>query len=450
MSQSFKIRKGVDIRLQGEAGKNINPTPSISEFAVKPPDFHGLTPKMLVKIGERVKAGSSLFIDKYNAKIKFASPVSGEVTDIVRGAKRRILEVRIKADSTQEYESFSSINPQTATREEVIEALLNAGMWPFVRQRPFSIVANPEDQPKSIHVSCFDSAPLATDIEFALKDEMDNFAVGIEALKKLANGKNVNLGVRAGSSAFNTIQGVNIAAFSGPHPAGNVGVQIHKIDPINKGESVWYVDAQDVANIGRMFSTGKVMLRKTIALAGSEMSNTGYCQITMGAHVASLVGSLPEGTRLISGDVLTGTQIEANGYLGWYENMLTAIPEGTEPQFMLTKGWLGPGLDKFSVSRAFPTWLMPKSKKWNLNTNQNGEERAFVVTGQYEKVFPFDIYPVHLLKAIIVNDIDAMEKLGIYEVAPEDFALCEYACTSKIPVQSIVRKGLDVIKEECA
>lgn len=344
MSQSFKIRKGADIRLTGESAKNVAPTPSIDVFAVKPPDFHGLTPKMLVKVGENVKAGSTLFIDKYNAKIKFASPVSGEVTEIVRGAKRRILEVRVKADAQQQYESFSSVNPQTASREEVLEALLSAGLWPLVQQRPFSIVANPEDSPKAIHVSCFDSSPLAADVEFALKDEMDNFSAGIEALKKLANGKAVHLGVKAGSSAFSQISGVSTSSFSGPHPAGNVGVQIHKIDPINKGDVVWYVNPQDVANIGRFFSTGKVDLKKTIAIAGSEVKNPVYHTITMGASVKSIVADqVSEGARVISGDVLSGTKIERDGFVGWFDSLVSAIPEGNDPQFLLTKGWMGPG-----------------------------------------------------------------------------------------------------------
>ncbi|MFT4679381.1 MAG: Na+-transporting NADH:ubiquinone oxidoreductase subunit A [Litorivivens sp.] len=452
MSQSFRIRKGADIRLKGESDLKLAQTPNIDVFAVKPPDFHGLVPKMVVKAGEMVKAGTTLFIDKYDARIKYASPVSGEVAEVVRGEKRRILEVRIKSDGQNQFESFTTVNPQTATREQVLTALLDAGIWPFIKQRPFSTVADPADQPKSIHVSCFDSNPLGPDLDFAMKDMMDEFAMGLEALKKLADGKPVNLGVREGSTAFSSFSGVNSISFSGPHPAGNVGVQIHKIDPINKGEVVWYVNPQDVANIGRLFSAGKVDLKKVIAVGGSHIKQPQYYAVPMGANLGAILKDQLSGDndRVISGSVLSGTKIVADGYLGWGDQQITAIPEGDEPQFVLTNGWLGLGFDKFSLSRTFPTWLLPKSKKWDLNTNTNGEERAFVMTGQYEKVFPFDIYPVHLIKAIIVNDIDAMENLGIYEVAPEDFALCEYGCTSKIAVQSLVRQGLDTIKEECA
>lgn len=452
MSQSFRIRKGADIRLKGESSLKLAQTPNIDVFAVKPTDFHGLVPKMMVKTGEMVKAGTVLFTDKYDAKIKYASPVSGEIIDVVRGEKRRILEVRIKSDGKNESESFTTVNPQTASRDQVLTVLLDAGIWPFIKQRPFSTVANPNESPKSIHVSCFDSNPLAPDLDFAMKDVMDDFAMGLEVLKKLADGKPVNLGVRTGTTAFSGMGGVNTYSFSGPHPAGNVGVQIHHVDPINKGELVWYVNPQDVANIGRLFSTGKVDLKKTIAVGGSHIKEPQYYTVPMGANIAPILKDqlLGDNDRVISGNVLSGTKVEPDGFLGWDDSQITAIPEGNEAQFVLTNGWLGLGFDKFSLSRTFPTWILPKSKKWDLNTNTNGEERAFVMTGQYEKVFPFDIYPVHLLKAIIVNDIDAMENLGIYEVAPEDFALCEYGCTSKIAVQDLVRQGLDIIKEECA
>lgn len=449
MSRTYRISKGVDIRLQGESQKSRQELSSADVYAIKPTDFHGLVPKLLVKEGHQVKAGTALFEDKYNSALKFVSPVSGEIAEVVRGAKRRILEVRILPDGGNAYEDFSPVS-DSVNREELIQAMLDRGLWPFVMERPFSTVANPLATPKSIFVSGFDSAPLAPDPDFVMEGLESDFTNGMKALVKLANGKPVHLNIKEGSRFYKAQDGVTINTFKGPHPAGNVGVQIHKIDPINKGEIVWYVNPQDVANIGRVLSTGKVDLKRTFAVTGANASEQKYYNATIGTTVKPVTGSTEDNSRYISGNVLTGSTIVADGFLGFYDSQVTIIPEGNEHQFVATTGWMGPGFDKFSLSRAFPTWILPKSKKWNLNTNTNGEERAYVVSGQYEKVFPFDILPVHLVKSIIVNDIDAMEKLGIYEVAPEDFALCEYGCTSKINVQEIVRDGLDLVKRECA
>jgi Na+-transporting NADH:ubiquinone oxidoreductase subunit A len=450
MANSIKIRKGTDIRLAGEAEKTLETLKRARVFAVRPPDFHGVIPRMMVKEGDRVLAGDALFHDKYNEAIKFSSPVSGEVSEVVRGEKRRILAVLIKADAANEYRSFSHQNAASTKKEELIKILLEAGVWPFLRQRPYAVVANPTLSPKAIFVSGFDSSPLAPDPDFVLNGEIENFQEGINALNILAAGKPVHLSYKKGSSALTGIQKATLHEVSGPHPAGNVGVQIHHIDPINKGEVVWYVDPQDVANIGRFLKTGKVDFTRVVALTGSEVKAPKYYRTTVGAQLSDMLsGQLSEGNvRVINGNVLTGETSSADGYLGYFSHQVTCIPEGTEPQFLLTTGWLGLGFDKYSISRSFPTWLMPKSKKFKLNTNSNGEERAFVVTGQYEEVFPFDIYPVQLLKSIIVNDLDAMEKLGIYEVAPEDFALCEYVCTSKIDAQRIIREGLDTARIE--
>lgn len=449
MSRTYRIKKGSNIRLVGEAENRYESPTSSNVFAIKPPDFHGLIPKMEVKAGEEVKAGSVLFHDKYNAEVKYCSPVSGEVAEIVRGAKRRILEVRILADSQNSYADASPVQVEASSAADLKTKLLASGLWPTIRQRPFDVVANPNTSPKAIFVSGFDSNPLAPDPDLVMQGLEADFQNGMKALVKLADGKPVHLNTTKGSNFFKAVDGVTVNEFSGPHPAGNVGVQIHKIDPINKGETVWVVNPQDVANIGRYLSTGRFELKRNVALAGSEVNSSGYFQITVGAQVKTITeGRLKDGEiRIISGTPLTGTKVEADGFVGFYDQQISVLPEGHEPQFFMTKGWLGPGFDKFSLSRSFPTWLMP-GKKYRLNTNPNGEERAFVMTGEYERVFPFDIFPVHLLKAIIVNDIDLMEKLGIYEVAPEDFALCEYGCTSKIEAQKIVREGLDVVMEE--
>lgn len=451
MAKAIRIRKGCDIRLQGEAEKTLEMPARAEVFAIKPTDFHGLVPKLVVREGDQVKAGDALFYDKYNDAIKYNAPVSGVVKAIVRGEKRRILEVQIQADSITQFRDFGARAAKGANREELIQHLLEGGIWPVIEQRPFSVVANPEDLPRDIFVTGFDSSPLAPDADFVMEGSEAEFQEGIDALNVLAGDKKVHLTYKKGTSKLTVIQNAELHEVSGPHPAGNVGVQIHQIAPMSKGEVLWTLRAQDVVNMGRFLKTGKMDLQRVVAITGSEVTAPKYVKVTVGTCVSTLLeGKVTEGNnRVISGNVLTGDKIAADGYLGFYHHQITVIPEGDEPLFFLTEGWLAPGLKDFSLSHAFPTWIMPKTKKFKLTTNQHGEDRAFVVTGQYEKVFPFDIYPVQLVKSIIVNDIDAMEKLGIYEVAPEDFALCEYSCTSKINVQSIVRQGLDVIKEEC-
>ncbi|MDG1767110.1 MAG: Na(+)-translocating NADH-quinone reductase subunit A [Flavobacteriales bacterium] len=450
MSKSIKIRKGADIRLAGEAQLKIDQADTADVYALRPPNFHGLVPKLCVKAGEQVKAGEPLFFDKSNENIMFCSPVSGEVAEVVRGEKRRILEVRVLADRSNDYKDMGAVKPSSLKLDDLKAKMLDAGLWPFMRQRPYDIVANPHEQPKAIFISGFDSAPLAPDADFVMKDKMADFQAGIDALKVLADGKKVHLSYKKGSTVLKATQGVELHEIDGPHPAGNVGVQIHHINPINKGEVVWYVNYQDVANIGRVLTSGKFDIHRTVAFTGANMSDAKYYNVRIGACLKKELTSQvnTSNTRIISGNVLTGETIANDGFLGYFDQQVTAIPEGNEPLFMLTKGWLSLGFDKFSLSKSYPTWILPKNKKFNLTTNSNGEERAFVVTGQYEKVFPFDIYPVQLVKSILVNDIDRMEQLGIYEVGPEDFALCEYVCTSKIDVQNIVRNGLDVLRAE--
>ena len=449
MSQFIKIKRGLNIKLVGEANKIISDLPLPETFALKPPDFIDVVPKLLVKQGDEVQAGTPLFYDKNNEVIKFCSPVSGEVIEVVRGEKRKILEVKILADKEIKYAAFHKANPDDLSREDIVETLLNSGTWPFIRQRPFGIIANPFDKPKAIFISAFDSNPLAPDNDFIMKDADADFQSGLDALRKLTYGK-VHLTVNADRTpapVFTGAKGVQINKISGPHPAGNVGVQIHHIDPVNKGELVWCINPQDVVIIGRLFNEGKLDASRVVALTGSQVKNPRYYKTIIGGAVKNILadGGLKEGdNRIICGNVLTGKQISADGYLSFYDAQITVIPEGHEPEFM---GWLAPGFNKFSKSRAFFSWLMP-NKKYDLNTNLHGEERPFVITGQYEEVFPMDIYPVHLLKAIMIEDIELMENLGIYEVVEEDFALCEFVCTSKIESQDIIRRGLDLIRRE--
>ena len=445
MSKTIKLCKGLDIKLQGAAEKKTTVLGLASTYAVSPLDFEGIVPKMLVKVGDAVKAGTPLFFNKNNASVVFTSPVSGTVAAVVRGEKRRILAVEIAADSTIAYEEFGALDVKTATRDQIVELLLKSGLWTLLVQRPYGIIANPADMPKSIFVSAFDSAPLAPDYGYTLADDKQALQKGFEVLARLTEGK-VHLGYNA-KDAAPAFAGVELHAFQGKHPAGNVGVQIHHIDPINKGEKVWTVGYADVAIIGRLFLTGKVDMTRTIAVTGAEVSAPAYVKVIAGAKLDSILNgnvAADAHARYISGNVLTGRNVGKDGYLGYYANQITVIPEGDNYELL---GWAMPRFSKFSVSRAYFSWLFP-NRKYNLDTNLNGEERAFVVTGLYEKYLPMDVYPMHLLKAIMAADLDKMEALGIYEVVEEDFALCEFVDPSKTEMQQIIRNGINLMIKE--
>lgn len=450
MSQNIKITKGANIKLNGVPEKVLGTAANPEVFAIKPSDFHGLVPKMAVKVGDEVKAGSVLFYDKYNEKIKYTSPVSGEVVEVVRGEKRRILTVKILADKEIRYEQFEQKDIANADASQIKELLLSGGLWPFIKQRPYDIVADPNKEPKGIFISTFDTNPLAADYDYVLHGGNEDFQVGLDAISKLTSGK-VHLNVNSSTIStgiFSNLKNVQINQFSGPHPAGNVGVQIHHLDPMNKGEVAWVINPQDLHIIGRFLKTGKADFSKTIAFGGPRVEKPRYYKTIVGSSIKNILSDntlIGDNNRIISGNPLTGEQIASDGFLGFYHNEISVLEEGNDYQFM---GWLTPNLDKLSFSKSFFSWLTP-NKSYSLNTNKNGEDRAYVMTGQYERFFPMDIYPVHLIKAMIVKDIDNMEKLGVYEVAPEDFALCEFACTSKVNVQDVVRKGLDLVKQEC-
>ncbi len=448
MPQIYKIRKGLNISLAGKAEKFFGKTNASELYAVKPGDFHGLVPRLEVKEGSRVKAGTPLFVDKNIPEICFTAPVSGTVMAINRGERRVILEVVIKADEQTEYEQFSTGSPVSLSREEITALLLKSGLWPAIKQRPYNIVANPASTPKSIFISAFDTAPLAPDYDFIVQGAENDFQTGIDALSKLTSGKvHVNVSDEYPASvAYTKVKNAQTNYFRGPHPAGNVGVQIQRIDPINKGDIIWVLGLQEVIAVGRLFNKGIYDASKIIALAGSEVLNPRYYRIISGASVKSLVtGFVQKGDqRYISGNPLTGQQVSLSGFIGYYDSQLSVIPEGNHSEFL---GWALPGLNKYSFSRAFWSWLNPDGK-YILDTNLNGGHRPFVITGIYERVFPFNIYPMQLLKAIIAEDIDQMEQLGIYEVAEEDFALCEFVCPSKTEMQILIRKGMDLMKKE--
>ncbi len=446
MSETIKLRKGLNIKLKGSAQNKLETLPVPAIVALKPTDFPGLTPKLKVKTDAVVKAGDALFYDKYHPEIVFTAPLGGKVISVNRGERRRILEVVIETDINAGSAEFTKADPASLSGEQIKETLLKSGMWPFIKKRPYGIIASPQEKPISIYISTFDTAPLAPDYTFVLEGQMSTFQTGINALAKLTDGK-VYLGVHPGS-AFSAIKNVEINTFEGPHPAGNVGIQIHNTNPISKGQVVWTINIQDVLFIGRLFETGKADFSKIIALTGSEVKEPRYLKTILGSPISSVteknINTVNYKQRIISGNVLTGTRVKPQGYLGFYDSQLTVIPEGDEYELL---GWATPGIDKFSASKSFLAKLLPKSE-YELNANLHGGERAFVMTGQYEKLVPMNILPVYLLKAILVNDIDKMEQLGIYEVIEEDFALCEYACTSKIKVQDILRSGINIMIKE--
>ncbi len=449
MSKNITLRKGLDIKLVGEPQQELTEVAKAAEYAISPLDFESVAPKLLVKVGDRVEAGSPLFYNKENSRILFPSPVSGEVSAINRGEKRKILNITVKADATQSYKKFTAVDPSKATREQVVELLLESGLWSMLIQRPYGIIANPEQTPKSIFVSTFDSSPLAPDFNFALSGDMEAIQMGIKVLQSLTSGK-VNFGLKAKAEGkFSSLKGAEFTTFAGKHPAGNVGVQIHNIDPVGKGELVWTINIQDLAIVGRLFLSGKVDMTKVVAVGGSEVVKPRYCKVIAGAPISSIVGEVKaqaegDSVRYISGSVLTGVTTAKDGYLSFYANAIAVIPEGDKYEML---GWIMPRFSKFSVSKSYFSWLCP-SKKYKLDTNLNGGERAFVVTGLYEKYLPMDIYPMHLLKAIIAGDIDAMENLGIYEVVEEDFAVCEFVDPSKTEMQELIRKGINVMIKE--
>ncbi len=445
----IRLKKGLDIKLVGQAARELVDTPLADSYAVNPIDFVGLTPKLLVKVDDEVKAGTPLFFDKYRPQVLFSSPVSGKVKAVNRGEKRKILEVVIEPDSKNEYEVFQTVDLNTASKESVIDQMLASGLWPMIIQRPYGVIADPSKTPDAVFISGFDSAPLAPEMDFVLQNVTEDLKMGMEVMKKLTPGK-VHLGVsaRQKNPVFDGLQGIDVTTFDGPHPAGNVGVQIHHVAPIGKGNLIWTVDIQNLAIIGRFFRTGRVDMTKIIAVAGSEVEHPRYQKIISGARIDSIVKDNVKqngkSIRFICGNVLTGTKTTLENHFGFYANQMTLIPEGNHHEFL---GWIAPRLNKFSVSHSYFSWLTP-NKKYDLDTNLNGGVRALVMSGQYEKVLPMDIYPVYLLKAILAGDIDKMENLGIYEVIEEDLALCEFVCTSKTEVQQIVRKGLDMLMKE--
>ena len=448
MSVDIKIRKGFNLNLNGEANKILSESELSNTYALKPTDFFFLKSKLLVREGDKVKKGTPLFFSKDNPRIHFVSPVSGEILAISRGEKRKVLEVVISGDNNNDSVKFKTTNFKNFSADEIKEILLKSGTWPFILQRPYGIIAHPEDKPKAIYISAYSTLPLDVDFDFILKNKKDNFQLGLSMLSRLT--ENLYLTVDSNfNSFFKNIKDATLLKVKGPHPAGNVGVQIHNHKPISPGEKVWTVKPEDVSNIGSLFKTGEFCSDRTVAVVGPTVKNPQYFTSTIGSSISSILKKInidkSKKCRLINGDVYSGKTTDINGYLSYSNNLLTIIPEGKDYRMF---GWL-PFKDNFipSMSKTSFSKFLSK-KKMEVSTNLNGEERAIVVTGEMEKVFPMDIYPMQLVKACLNEDIERMEALGIYEVVPEDFGLIDFSSSSKIEAQEIIKKGIELIINE--
>lgn len=453
MSHTIKLKKGFDINLAGKAEKKFAECDQPETFALKPTDFPGIQrPKVMVSEGDTVKAGDPLLFCKQMEDVKYCAPVSGEIAAIKRGAKRKLLEIIILADkeiTSVEFKKFSVSDLPKIVKREAVDLMLKSGVWPNIIQRPYGIVANPEETPKSIFISTFDTHPLSPDYDFALHGEDNYFQAGIDILNKLTKGR-VNLGLNGNaeiSQTFSHTKNADLHTISGKHPAGNVGVHIHHIDPIGKGDLVWTVSAFGVVQIGKLFLEGKYDASKIIALTGSEVKNPQYYKTYSGTCINKFIENnvSDNEVRFVSGNVLTGEKIKSDGYIGFYDQQITVIPEGRHSEFL---GWILPTTKKLSFHKAFGllSFLNGKNKEYVIDTNKKGEPRTFVQTGVFEKVTPMDILPTYLIKAIMAEDYDDMESLGIYEMIEEDIALCEFVDVSKHNLQKILREGLELIK----
>lgn len=451
MANVIKLRKGLDINLKGKAADKVTAVGIGGEYALVPDDFTGVKPKVVVKEGDHVKAGDALFVNKDNPEVKFASPVSGTVSSVLRGDRRKLLKVAVQADGEQQYADFGKADVAALDGDAVKAKLLEAGLFGFITQLPYGVSTTPAANPKGIFVSAFRDMPLAADFEVELRGEESNFQTGLTALSKIAK-TYLGISTKQSSTALTNAKDVEVYCFDGPCPAGNVDVQINHIDPVNKGEVVWRVDPSFVIFFGRLFNTGRVDMTRTVALAGSEMQAPSYVKALYGTSLAALLkghAEAADGVRIINGNPLTGVKTTlADGFVGTRSSEITAIPEGDHADEML--GWILPRLNQFSVSRSYFSWLLGKNKEYVLDARVKGGERHMIMSGEYDKVLPMDIYAEYLVKAVIAGDIDKMEQLGVYEVAPEDFALAEFVDSSKLELQHIMRKGLDMLRKENA
>lgn len=450
MANVIKLRKGLDINLKGKAAKQKFSVKAAAQYALVPDDFVGMTPKVVVREGDKVKAGDALFVNKKHTDVKFASPVSGVVQAVVRGDRRKLLRVVVEADKDQQYVDFGLKQVASLDGDAVVKALLEAGLFGYINQLPYAVSTTPDQKPRAVFVSALRDMPLAGDFEYELQGNEEDFQTGLTALSKVAP-VYLGIGAKQTSKALTEAKDVEVNVFDGPCPAGNVGVQVNNIAPVNKGEVVWTVDPTAVIFFGRLFRTGKVDLRRLVAVAGSEITKPEYAEVLVGQPIADLLeGKLAakDHVRIINGNPLTGRKATKDDFVGGHTSEITVIPEGDNVDEML--GWILPRTNDFSVSRSYFSWLFGKNKEYALDARVKGGERHMIMSGEYDKVLPMDIYAEYLIKAIIAGDIDRMEQLGIYEVAPEDFAVAEFVDSSKLELQHIVRQGLDMLRKENA
>lgn len=450
MANVIKLRKGLDINLKGKAAKQKFSVKAAAQYALVPDDFVGMTPKVVVREGDKVKAGDALFVNKKQTDVKFASPVSGVVQAVVRGDRRKVLRVVVEADKDQQYVDFGQKQVASLDGDAVVKALLEAGLFGYINQLPYAVSTTPDQKPRAVFVSALCDMPLAGDFEYELQGNEEDFQTGLTALSKVAP-VYLGVGAKQTSKALTGAKDVEVNVFDGPCPAGNVGVQVNNIAPVNKGEVVWTVDPTAVIFFGRLFRTGKVDLRRLVAVAGSEITKPEYAEVLVGQPIADLLeGKLAakDHVRIINGNPLTGRKATKDDFVGGHTSEITVIPEGDNVDEML--GWILPRTNDFSVSRSYFSWLFGKNKEYALDARVKGGERHMIMSGEYDKVLPMDIYAEYLIKAIIAGDIDRMEQLGIYEVAPEDFAVAEFVDSSKLELQHIVRQGLDMLRKENA
>ena len=450
MANVIKLRKGLNINLKGRAAETKLTIGTAEEYALVPDDFVGITPKLSVKEGDVVKAGDALFVNKNCPEVKFASPVSGKVTAVVRGERRKILCIKVQADKEQQYADFGKKDVEKLSAEDVKSTLLEAGLFGYINQLPYAVSTTPDTQPKAIFVSAFRDMPLAGDFEYELLGNEKDFQTGLSALAKIAK---VYLGVgrQQSSEVLIKAKDVEVNIFDGPCPAGNVGVQVNNVSPVNKGEVVWTVDPTAVIFFGRLFNTGKVDLTRTVAVAGSEVKQPAYVDALVGTPIAVITNNNIDDARklrVINGNPLTGRQCTLEDYLGAHTSEVTVIPEGDDKNELL--GWILPRFKQFSANRSYFSWLLGKNKEYALDARVKGGERKIIMSGEYDRVLPMDIFGEYLIKSIIAGDIDRQEQLGIYEVSPEDFAVAEFVDSSKLELQKIVREGLDILRKENA
>ena len=451
LTKSIRIKKGANLKIVGEASKILKKNITSSTFSVKPTDFFGLIPKLIVKEGDKVKIGTPLFYSKENPNITVVSPVSGSIKSIVRGPKRKILELIIDSDNKNlkiKHDLMFENNDNNES-QKIINLLLISGCWTYLRQRPYGVIADPNILPKAIFISTIDKAPLGVDYDFILKSRIDDFQLGINVLKKMIGG-DIFLGIDKNYPGFfENIKNVKIYDVQGPHPSGDVSFHIHKIKPINPGEKIWTINPEDVSNIGSFFKTGYFSPKRTIAIAGNVVKEPKYYETIIGSELKIFLNDAKVENdtqiRCINGNVLNGKIESINGFIGYFNNLVTIIPEGNDYRMF---GWL-PFVDNkiLSLSNTSLSWLFNRNGS-EVNSSLNGEERAIVVTGEMENVFPMDIYPMQLIKACLAFDIEKMEGLGIYEVIPEDFGLIDFSNTSKIEAQEIIREGIELMIKE--